>query len=80
MPILRNVLKSDPNKGDIKGIKYIKMSNGHLVSSFILRALNCHSNPNFLYNHIIISSINDLPNPLKTIDYLSTELKSIMYQ
>ena len=40
------------------------MSDGHLVWSFILRPLNCHSNLNLPSNHI--SSINDLPNLSKT--------------
>ena len=52
MPILRNVLKSETSLGI--------MSNGHLVWSFILRPLNCHSNLNLPSNHI--SSINDMPN------------------
>ena len=59
MPIVRNVLKLDTNKGDILFI----MSNGHLVWSFILRPLNYHSNLNLPSNHI--SSINDMPNLLK---------------
>ena len=68
MPILRNVLKSDTNKGDIMDI----MSNGHLVWNFILRPLNCHSNLNLPSNHI--SSMNDIPNLLKTFICLSTGL------
>ena len=40
MPILRNVLKSDTNKGDIVGYNEQWSLNG----SLILRALNCHSN------------------------------------
>ena len=68
MPILRNVLKSDTNKGDIMDI----MSNGHLVWNFILRTLNCHSNLNLPSNHI--SSMNDIPNLLKTFNCLSTGL------
>ena len=39
------------------------MSNGHLVWSFILRPLNCHSNLNLPSNHK--SSIKDMPNLLK---------------
>ena len=38
--------------------------NGHLIWSFILRPLNYHSNLNLPSNHI--SSINDMPNLLKT--------------
>ena len=60
MPILQNVLKFDTNKGDILGYNI----NGHLVWSFILRPLNCHSNLNLPSNHI--SSINDMHNLLKT--------------
>ena len=56
MPILLNVLKSDTNKGDIMGYN----GNGPLVWSFILRALNCHSNLNLPSNHI--SPINSIPN------------------
>ena len=40
------------------------MSNGHLVCSFILRPLNYHSNLSLPSNHK--SSINDMPNLLKT--------------
>ena len=40
------------------------MSKGHLVWSFILRPLNYHSNLNLPSYHI--SSINDMPNLLKT--------------
>ena len=74
MPFLRNVSKSDTNKVTL----WVTMSNGHLVWSFILRALNCHSNLNLPSNHII--SKIDTPNLLKTCNCLLTGLRSIMYQ
>ena len=58
MPIFRNVMKSDKNKGDILGY------NGHLLWSFDLRALNCHSNLNLISNHIRFRI--DTINPLNT--------------
>ena len=76
MPILRNVLISDTNKGDIMG--YNEQWSLILVWSFILRALNCHSNLNLPSNHI--SSINDIPNLLKTFKCLLTGLWSITYR
>ena len=59
MPILRNVLKSDRNKGDILGYN----EQWSFGSSFILRPLNCHSNLNLPSNHK--SSINGMPYLLK---------------
>ena len=68
MPILRNVLKSDTNKGDIMGYN----EQWSFSMGFILRPLNCHGNLNLPSNHI--SSINDIPNLLKTFNCLSTGL------
>ena len=40
------------NPTQIKETLWVIMSNGHLVWSFILGALNCHSNLNLPSNHI----------------------------
>ena len=58
MPIPRNVLKSDTNKGDILGYN----EQWSFSMEFILRPLNCHSNLNLPSYHV--SSINDMPNLL----------------
>ena len=52
------------NPTQIRDTSWVTMSNSNLVWSFILRPLNYHSNLNLPSNHI--SSINDMPNLLKT--------------
>ena len=73
MPIHRNVLKFNTNKEDIMG--YNKKS--HLEWTYIKSARNYHSNLNLLSNHL--NPINDMPNPLQTLNYLLSGLTSIVY-
>ena len=59
------------------GTSWVTMRNGHLVWSFNLRALNCHSSLNLVSNHI--RSRIEINYPLNACNCLLGGLKSSVY-